>query len=448
MAVPNREEGQAGIANSSNSSTMATLGLGVLGDWHLDETVTADEPSEASAPSSVLDMFSDVRMRLVETGTRNRLVHVNRANTRGNLLNIVNERSDEVHSLLCAGKSLRFKALGKDRIETGDEVHLADESDGGIGEDRYTDNYLESRLGPDALQKKLLKLHREAQTAEEESGVNILYLALGFLTWFEDKTSSVAREAPLVLLPVELVRNAKTSTFDLRLREEDLPTNLPLQQRLKSDFGIALPDLEPEEGWRPSAYFDAVESAVEQRDRWKIDRDGIQLGFFSFSKLLMYRDLDVRSWPDGSLTEHELTRGLLYEGFESEPPLFGPDVRLDEFLPPEKLFHVVDADASQAKVIEEVRTGRNLVVQGPPGTGKSQTITNIIAAAVKDGKRVLFVAEKMAALSVVHDRLVKTGLRDICLELHSRSANKKSVLAELANTLNSGLSVPAVPGLA
>ena len=97
-------------------------------------------------------------------------------------------------------------------------------------------------------------------------------------------------------------------------------------------------------------------------------------------------------------------------------------------------------------MIEEVRSGRNLVVQGPPGTGKSQTITNIIAAAVKDGKRVLFLAEKMAALSVVHDRLVKVGLRDVCLELHSRSANKKSVLAELANTLKSGLAVPSVPG--
>lgn len=84
------------------------------------------------------------------------------------------------------------------------------------------------------------------------------------------------------------------------------------------------------------------------------------------------------------------------------------------------MFHVVDADASQAKVIEEGRRGRNLVVQGPPGTGESQTITNIIATAVMEGKRVLFLAEKMAALSVVHNRMVKVGLRDVCLELHSK----------------------------
>ena len=304
----------------------------------MEQSSVGGEPQQIALPSSVLNMFNDVRMRLVETGTRNRLVHVNRSNTRGNVLNIVNERSDETHKLLCAGKSLRFLALGKDKIEDTDDVKLGDDSHEIIGEDRYTDNFLETRLGPDALQKKLLKLHREAQTAEEESGVNILYLAMGFLTWFEDSNSTVPREAPLVLLPVELVRNAKTSTFDLRLREEDLPTNLPLQQRLKSDFGITLPDIDPDESWRPSDYYSQVQDATEQRDRWKIDFDGMQLGFYSFSKLLMYRDLDTNSWPEGMLAGHELARGLLYEGFDTEPPLFGSDEKLDDVLPPEKLF--------------------------------------------------------------------------------------------------------------
>ena len=126
--------------------------------------------------------------------------------------------------------------------------------------------------------------------------------------------------------------------------------------------------------------------------------------------------------------------------------LLGIDDKLDVILEPADIIQVVDADASQTKVIEEVRSGRDLVVQGPPGTGKSQTITNIIAAAVHDGKRVLFVAEKMAALSVWCTRdLVNTGLRNICLELHSRNANKKMVLAELSRTLNEGASIPNMP---
>lgn len=394
---------------------------------------------------SVQRLFDETRKRLVETGTRNRLVHVNRSNTRGNVVNIVNERSDDVFSILASGKTMRFRPLGSDSHESGDLV-LAQDGAETVEEGRYTDNQLETRLGPDALAKRLLKISREAKTAEEEQGINILYLALGFTTWFEDKVSAVAREAPLVLLPVELVRDQRRSTYDLRLRQEDLMTNLPLQQRWQDDFGIKLPEIEAdEEGWKPGAYFAEVEAIVAERPNWRVDRDAIQLGFFSFSKLLMFRDLALEAWPENALEEHQLTRGLLYEGFAHEPPLFGPEDRLDAVLPPDKLFHVVDADASQAKVIEEVRAGRNLVVQGPPGTGKSQTITNIIAAAAKEGRTVLFVAEKMAALSVVHDRLVKVGLRDLILELHSRTANKRSVLAELGRTLVAGQAIPSRP---
>lgn len=391
-------------------------------------------------------LFDDTRKRLVETGTRNRLVHVNRKNTRATVINVVNERSEDVYAILGSGKAMRFLGIGKDSDAADDGIRLADVGEPGFGPERYTDAQLETRMGPDALQKRLLKIAREAQTAEEESGVNILYLALGFLTWFEDKASPIEREAPLILLPVQLTRNQRTSTYEVRLRDDDIVTNLPLQQRLKADFGLVMPELETDEEWCPSRYFEQVESASKSQTNWRVDRDGMQLGFFSFSKLLMYRDLAPEAWPAGAIAEHALTRGLLYEGFEPEQPLIGSGDRLDVALPPENIFHVVDADASQAIVIEEVRQGRNLVVQGPPGTGKSQTITNIIAAAVKKGGRVLFVAEKMAALSVVHDRLVKVGLRDVCLELHSRTANKKDVLAELARTMTRAGAIPNMPG--
>lgn len=401
------------------------------------------QSSAASRPQSLKQLFDDTRRRLVETGTRNRLVHVNRANTRGNVVNVINQQSDAVFDVLQSGRAMRFRALGMDRKAA--EASQDSEDWGALAIEGSLDEQLPSQLGPDALQKRLLKIAREARTAEEEQGISVLYLALGFLTWFEDPSSDKPREAPLVLLPVRLERNERTSTFDLRLQEDDLITNLPLQRRLKDDFGIRLPELDAEEDWQPAGYFDAVDAVIAAQPRWKIDRNGIQLGFFSFAKLLMYLDLDPSKWPDDTLEQHDLTRGLLFEGFEAEEPLFGPEDRLDDVLPPEQLFHVVDADASQARVIEEVRSGRNLVVQGPPGTGKSQTITNIIAAAVREGRTVLFVAEKMAALSVVHDRLVKQGLGDICLEIYSKTANKKAVLAELANTLAAAHAVPQVP---
>ncbi|WP_239025493.1 DUF3320 domain-containing protein [Roseicyclus persicicus] len=383
---------------------------------------------------------------MLDTGTRNRLIHVNRANTRANCLNIINERSDAVYEILRASsRKMRFKAMGKDKGGEGQDMLLAlPEPDIPEGADRLTDAILETPLGPDALARRLLRLATDAKTAEEEQGLNILYLAMGFLQWRESPASETTREAPLILLPVQLTRNERSSTYDIQCRDDDIATNLPLQQRLRTDFGISMPEIEESEDWKPSDYFATVRDAVSGQPGWTLDANGMQLGFFSFAKLLMHRDLDPSTWPEGAFAENDLLRGLLAEGFDAPSPIFGPGDRLDEILDPAEIVQVIDADASQTIVIEEVRRGSSLVVQGPPGTGKSQTITNLIAAAAHDGKSVLFVAEKMAALSVVHDRLVRAGLRDICLELHSRTANKKALAQELGRTLMA--SAQALPG--
>jgi len=395
---------------------------------------------------AISKVLEGARRKLLDTGTRNRLVHVNRANQRSNSLNVINESADEIYSILRAqAKRMRFKAMGKDKVSDEDDMQLAvAESDLSADPNRLTDNYIETPLGPDALARRLLRLAGDAKTAEEEQGLNILYLAIGFLKWRESPSSEIQREAPLILLPVQLVRNERTSTFDIQCRDDDITTNLPLQARLKQDFGIVLPEVEETEGWAPSQYYSQVTDAVSGQAGWSLDEDGMQLGFFSFAKLLMHRDLDPDTWPNETLSGNPLLRGILLDGFESDEPLFGPADKLDEKLDPADIIQVIDADASQTKVIEEVRKGASLVVQGPPGTGKSQTITNIIAAAAHDGKTVLFVAEKMAALSVVHDRLVKCGLRDVCLELHSRTANKKALAQELGRTLMASAAV--LPG--
>jgi very-short-patch-repair endonuclease len=382
-------------------------------------------------------ILGSARRKLLETGTRNRLIHVNRANKRANCLNVINERSDEIYRILRRdGKRMRFRAMGKDKFDVESEPSLATpDVHVGVELERFTDNVIETPLGPEALARRLLRLAHDAKTAEEEQGLNILFLAMGFLRWREGDSSEVQREAPLLLVPIQLVRNERTSTFDVQVRDDDMTTNLPLQERLRQDFGILLPDVEDVEDRVPSDYFAQVEDSISAKSGWSVDENGMQIGFFSFAKLLMHRDLDPSTWPDGSLSENELLSGLLAEGFEADTPLFDPQDRLDDHLDPAQIIQVIDADASQTKVIEEVRRGASLVVQGPPGTGKSQTITNIIAAAAHDGKTVLFVAEKMAALSVVHDRLVKAGLKDICLELHSRTANKKALAQELGRTL-------------
>jgi hypothetical protein len=400
-----------------------------------------------TAAQRLLDQLAAARRRLVETGTRNRLVHVNRNLARANVLNLVNERADSVYTLLRRdGKRLRFRATLPSE-ERPQDAALAAPQTAEQAAARAGDLLLETPLTPEALGKRLLRMANAARTAEEEQGVNLLYLAIGFLTWLEPGSPPTPRHAPLVLLPVELVRNVRSSTYDLRVRDEDISTNLPLQQRLLQDFGLQLPEIEEDEEWLPGGYFSRIAELIGARPGWAVEADALQLGFFSFARLLMLNDLDPANWPQQELLTNPLVGSLLGNGFGAQPPRFDDQLPLDS-LDPAELIHVVDADASQTRVIEEVRRGANLVVQGPPGTGKSQTIANIIAGAVHDGKSVLFIAEKMAALRVVHDRLVAVGLRDVCFELHARSANKKTVIQELGRTLLAAqqpLTAPADP---
>ena len=391
-------------------------------------------PVNDRAETEIEKLLGQARVKLIETGTRNRLIHTPRGGRRSRALPIAGNISDQVFAnLVREEKPLCFFATQDMADSQPEPVKL--KTPRLVTPKTSYRNGLQTSLSPELLHKRLHAIYRDAKTAEEERGVNILFLALGFLRWYEDEKSDVPREAPLILLPVSLVRDAKRSTFDVKLREDDIATNQALQERLRADFGLDLPSVPESDDWLPSDYFAAIVNAVAVKRRWTIDANAIELGFYSFSKLLMVRDLEPGNWPDNALVSHPLLRGLLCEGFAAEPPILPEAARLDEILSPTDLIHVVDADSSQTRVIETVRAGRNLVVQGPPGTGKSQTITNVIAAAVHDGQSVLFVAEKMAALTVVHERLRAAGLDDICLELHSQAASKRLVAERLDRTL-------------
>ncbi len=304
---------------------------------------------------------------------------------------------------------------------------------------RHTDSRLQTRLTPEVLQRRLLDLSRDAQTTLEETGVNVLYLALGQLKWFEPEAPDTPRHAPLLLVPVHLSRRSASDRFQLRAREEDVEENLSLRTKLESDFGVSLPPFPDPDDLDPAAYFHQITLAVANHPSWQVLPDAIVLGCFSFAKLLLYRDLAPEAWPaDRPLLDRPFLPSLLATGFPPQPEPIPDSTHLDELIPVDRLDHVVDADASQTLAIEMVRQGRNLVLHGPPGTGKSQSITNIIATAVLDGKKVLFVAEKLAALEVVQRRLQREGLGDLCLELHSNKASKRAVLEEIGRTWRLG----------
>jgi very-short-patch-repair endonuclease len=384
------------------------------------------------------------RVELLDIGLRgNTLLHFKQG---AKTLEVVDEVSREIFRILVEQqKAMTFAPVPDELVDEGDQVDdaqplpaLLEEK---FGDNRHTDNKLQTKHTADKLDKRLLKISNEASTYYQEQGVDILYIALGFLTWYEDKNSDKVRKAPLVLVPVALERSTAKERFKVRYTQADLGPNLSLDAKLKMEFGLQLPEFSEE--LDIESYFSEIAEIIKNQPRWKVNENEIGLGFFSFGKFQMYQDLDPANWAEKiNLGDHPILSGLLGEGFDggssSEGTLEGLNgSKVSHELA--DLHFVKDADSSQTEAVMTVMQGSNLVIQGPPGTGKSQTITNIISQSLADGKRILFVAEKMAALEVVKRRLDECHLGEAVLELHSHKSNKKTVLEEIKRTLELGV---------
>lgn len=294
--------------------------------------------------------------------------------------------------------------------------------------------------GPDKdKEEKLKNIYRSARSGIEETGANNLFLALGSLVWY-DVDDNVPHISPLIFVPATIVRK-KAMTYEVRMRDEESLVNVTLIEMMRQMFGINFPEFEPlpldESGiptWQSviKVFEDHVNEINRHQDsskQWTISIDSY-LGIFSFTKFLMWND--IHSHPSVVLS-HPLIRGMI-ENIYVEDSIFtqNNDRDLSEF--EDDLMMPVEFDSSQLKAVGEAHKDKSFVLYGPPGTGKSQTITNMIADAIYNGKKVLFVAEKKAALEVVQTRLSKIGLAPFCLELHSNKTDKKSFFAQLASS--------------
>ena len=283
------------------------------------------------------------------------------------------------------------------------------------------------------LKRRLNKTYRQAKLYLEEKGANILFLTLGFLKW---KEGEEVYRSPLILVPVDLEKNENQEKYSLVYNGEEVRLNISLITKIKSEYNIDISLDEDEDIKDIDAYFRSVDEKVKNREGFEVEATKGAFDFFSYAKYLMYKDLDLDVWTNekGEL-DNDVLKKLFVTNFDDK---LTDNNNLERDLTPSKIYNVVDADSSQAKVIYEILQGKNMVIQGPPGTGKSQTITNIIASNLVKGKSVLFVSEKKAALEVVKRRLENIGLGDLVLELHSEKTNKKDVLRSIEQTLSLG----------
>jgi very-short-patch-repair endonuclease len=419
--------------------------------------------------------LSKIRNRLLDLTSRNRLLNFPFPPPKKLSLQIVDELPEILYNRLLDGDSLIFKAvpepksedysteikseqqiaefpsisipkptvreyakkLGIDTSFDLPEYPIFDQEQGTIAS-KHKDKFLQTLQYPLELESILRSIDSAARTAIEESGTNMLYLIFGFLEWYESESSDKKRLAPLIMVPVSIKRGSPDQetgmySYELRYSEEDITANLSLQERLRRDFSLEAPLFTQDD--TPETYFDKFKRILVSKPKWKVRRQ-ITLALLSFGKILMYRDLDPENWSGtNGLANHPRIREF-FEGTKKEGFTFSEEYPIDELQLSEDVPSLIyDADSSQHSALIDALKNKNLVIEGPPGTGKSQTITNLIAAALVSGKTVLFVSEKLAALEVVRRRLDEAGLGLFCLELHSHKTQKKGLIDDLSQRI-------------
>lgn len=281
---------------------------------------------------------------------------------------------------------------------------------------------------PKQLDRELTSIYRSARSSQQENGISSLYLAIGLLRWFpvgEEKPNY----APLILLPIEIIRKSAHQGYALHARDEEPHFNTTLLEMLRQNYNLDIHGLDPlpadEHGIDIKKTFAIVRGALYKLNGWDVVETCV-IGNFSFAQFAMWNDIHTAG---NKLNNSKIVRSLM-EGHVAW------DTTIPEHPDTEYTYLPIPVDDTQLQAIKKAARGTTFVLHGPPGTGKSQTITGMIANLMANGKNVLFVAEKMAALTVVQKRLAALGIEDFCLELHSNKANKKQVLSQLEKVLS------------
>ena len=394
-------------------------------------------PGERSeeAPETPLGRIERWQRKLLDLSLRNRLLNYRDSKQTLPL------RCPSVAALedeLAAGKKFRGFSLndndpfGNRTVSPEDAQRIEEE----VIRDAFEHKQIIVPLTGQEMNNRLLTLYRRARSDMQEGGTNTLFLAAGFLRWKKTEGDTRTYRAPLVLIPVKLERRSAQSPFRIAHHEDDVRINSTLLEFLKRDFDLRIPELEGElprdhSGIDLPLIFEIMRRNVRDIAGFEVVEE-LALSTFSFAKYLMWKDLVDRS---DQLRHNRLVNHLIdgseetYGETEGNIPIAPKEI--DRRRLPRDLLTPLPADSSQLAAVLAASEGRDFILVGPPGTGKSQTITNIIAQCLGGGKTVLFVAEKAAALDVVHRRLVATGLGDAVLELHSNKTDRKSVLAQL-----------------
>lgn len=377
---------------------------------YIEQVEQIDETSDADAAEQLINIERELKDRLRETlGLPPRPTKVSFSLQQHARINGINPSYDLPHS---------------------DEI-----AENG----QHTDDLIQTLLLPDIFQRRLDAIRTKCRTFLQETGIDVLNVTFGFLEWAGTENEKPSF-APLVLMPAKLEKKRTPSGPEFWISgDETVESNVVLTEKFRLEFAIEFPQYEP--GTPIEEYFEAITNAAPPGRRWRVRRQ-VAVGVFPSARMAMYHDLAPGNWDFGA---HEVIRTLFGGSTgNSGAPVYGDDYDVDMPQVEAKVpLLVTEADSSQFSTIADVMDGNSLAVEGPPGTGKSQTIINTIAAALADGKHVLFVAEKAAALDVVRSRLEALGLGEFVLPLIATRSGRDAVIESIRKRVE--MSAPADP---
>ncbi|GAB2776679.1 DUF3320 domain-containing protein [Nocardioides salsibiostraticola] len=389
--------------------------------------------NEQSAPEdSVPPRVQSWKNSLLDLTLRNRLI--NFTDKAGLPLRVPQGQLASIEDLLHAGTAISLRP--QDQV---DDIHAERGVRSGfdLPEDRLSEllgskGSLFISLTEAAYATRMRSLAYKARTILEESGANNLYLTVGTLAW---ELEGRQLRSPLILIPINLSTTSRGRSYRITLDESGGSTpNYCLLEKLRQDQGLLLPGLEnlieDDYGVDVSGALNSVRTTLVERGLNYRVEESASIGILQFAKFRLWKDLNDH-WPE--LTKNSLVKHLVETPTDEfvDQPVGGDDDELDVL----ETQCPIPADASQLEAIRDAVAGRTFVLEGPPGTGKSQTITNLLTRAIADGQRVLFVAEKRAALDVVSARLGAVGMRPFCLDLHDKGSKPAAVRSQIKAAL-------------
>lgn len=402
--------------------------------------VRADEKIVAETPDTRIDAW---QRKLLDLTKRNSLLSLK---DRAISIKLYCPDIGSMEDNLANGVSFRFLSSeesplnDKERSEETFRLQVGSDIHRDYALEQLNKNVLLANMSRKKLEQNSVNLLRKARNDLEEGGSNTLYLALGMLRWKENPEDDRSYRAPLILIPAELTRSSARAPIKVRQLSDESPIfNMTLIEFLYTEHSIDLNQFrdslpEDESGVDVHLVWNTVRAAIAEQPGFEVVEE-LVLASFSFAKYLMWKDLKDRV---DDLKGNPLVKHLVdhpQDAYVQDASFVLCD-EVDEKIDPEKVFTPLNCDSSQLVAVEASGRPQDFVLEGPPGTGKSETIANIICHNLALGRKVLFVAEKMAALNVVYRRMEKVGLDHLCLELHSNKANKKAVLEQLRVATN------------